>query len=232
MEKIKWQIISEHYAGTFYLLLLMQVLTLIIMFKGLRTRPRTKLVNILIVYAAASFFQSVLSIITALIFGAKTANLFANAFISIFIIIEVACCYRLVVLGGLSRNQQRYLSALLIAFCVFELLYASNMLWVDRVANIESYVQLPVMMVFCGCYYHRLLTQPPQPRLLQNPLFWAMAGMVILTFLLFPYNLVLSYASHNQALKAIYWTIPTAVYSLVFLTHLKALQCSQQPTQP
>jgi hypothetical protein len=231
MENFNWNLALENYWLSYYTMLIMQIISIIVIIKGATAKYKNPIIYILVVYAAASFLQTLITNLAFGYFTERITQIVASTSISLFIIIETTCCYLLLTKSSLHNRQKQWLKLLLVSFYAFELVYLAQVFFTERTANIESFVQLPLMVIFCTIYYYNLLSKPPQDLLLQTPLFWAIGGIALIAFSLLPLNIALNYVSYSKSLFHLSLIIPATCYSLVFIFHLKAIQCSQKQPQ-
>lgn len=203
------------------------------MAKGITLKKKNRVTRIITLYAAASFVQAICSSISWGYSPAPATILLPIELIYfLFVLIEAISCYALVRCANIKAPIAKLLTITLLGFLIFVVVYLWYVPFKKWDYNIATITELPLLIFFCGTYYYHLVTQPPQTKLRQQPLFWAMSGMALLAFCLIPLSLAYSYINISASLSYLIDIIPSFVYSLVFIIHLKALQCSQKQLEP
>lgn len=203
------------------------------MAKGITLKKKNRVTRIITMYAAASFIQIICSSISWGYTGSSMAISFTVWLTYfLFISIEAISCYALVRCANIKAPIAKLLTITLLGFLICGACYLWQMPYQKWNINTITMVELPLLIFFCGTYYYHLVTQPPQTKLRQQPLFWAISGMALLAFCLIPFSLAYSYINISERLSYLIHVIPSFVYSLVFIIHLKALQCSQKQLEP
>jgi hypothetical protein len=229
MENFDWPLLLKDYKGLYFTLPLMICLSIIVLLKALALRQKNRLTIIIACYAAVSLLQSLVSHIGYF----KSINLnsyhfFIHYAISIFILAEITFCYWLSSLGGTSPLQRRAMRLLLLGYYLFAAIYLGITFFKKRVNDVESLVELPLLIVFCCIYFYNVFANKPQAQLARQPLFWAMGGMVLLAFMQIPYNIVYAYMDSLKKGLQVPLTINCASYCLLFICFWQALLLTQQ----
>jgi len=228
-----WQLVWLHYQSSYYAIVLMLVVSLVVVVKGITVKKKNRITHIITLYAAASFVQAICSSISWGYSG-SSMTIWLPVWLTyfIFIFIEATSCYALVRCANIKAPIAKLLAITLLGFLIFVVVYLWYVPYKKWDYNIATITELPLLIFFCGTYYYHLVTQPPQTKLRQQPLFWAISGMALLAFCLIPFSLTYSYINISTRLAYLVDIIPFFVYSLVFIIHLKALQCSQKQLEP
>ncbi len=223
-----WHRLFEMYSWGYYTIPLLLLLTLYVAIKAATVIPPTSITRAITVYAAASALQNIF-ISVVFLYTSLYQNQYAAAFsIVLFMVIELACCYYLVKASGISHLQHRAMQLLLLLFGIYAGVYTCLHFFKGFYQDAIGLIQLPIMLLCCCMYYYNLIKRTPKQALLKQPLFWAIGGMCFVAMLLLPYSLVSDYLGDNKSTLPLFHLIPTFCYSILFFTHLKALQCSQQ----
>jgi hypothetical protein len=223
MEQFDWKLMLHEWQITYYTYLLMLLSSLAVLLKAVRTQPFNGVTRIIGVYAAASFLQSLLANIIYFNIDSVLLNAFVSNSISLFIVLEITCCYLLVATAPTTQAQHWAMRGLLIGYYLFAAIFLYGVFHKKRVNNIESLIEMPLLIIYCGIYYYNVLIGLPPQGLARSPLFWAMAGFALLAFAQIPYNIV--YHNMNTISKgsAVALTINYISYCLLFVCLWRAI---------
>jgi hypothetical protein len=98
---------------------------------------------------------------------------------------------------------------------------------IDATTSIPLFVIENICLtISCLLYFIDLFRQPPTRRLLREPSFWAISGMLLLYSVGTPLFVLMNALDYNFAISTIY-IINHILYCILYLTYLKAIQCSQ-----
>lgn len=211
--------------NSYYTLPLMYLLCVAVIIYAIRIKPKNGVAVAILCFSGASLTQSIIDTIASMYKYGRGIQYINSLAISIFITVEITCCYWLVVHSEVSWLQKRAMQLLLALFYMFEVIYITPIFFdPNRHWAYESFVELPLVIVFAVIYYYNLLTKAPQHRLSQQPLFWAISGLALIAMVQIPCNTVFGYI---EVLKVSYgkWflAITCLSYSFLFVCFLKAL---------
>ena len=188
-------------------------------------QQKSRLTRIIACYATFSILQSLFSHIE--FFNVNKQHHYeylVNLSISIFIIVEITCFYWLLRLGHTTIPQRRAMRLLLLGYYLFAAIYLSLMFLKNKVNDVESFVELPILIVYCCIYYYNVFANKPQTNLARQPLFWAMGGMALLAFMQIPYNIVYTYMNSQKSGLQVPLIINNISYCLLFGCFWQALR--------
>lgn len=223
-----WHRLFDMYSWSYYTMPPIFVLALYTAMRAATAKFPSIITKIITAYAAASALQYIFISIHFLYIPLYQAKYAAAFSIMLFLVIELGCCYHLVKASGISHLQHRAMQLLLLLFVVFAGGYSYLHFFRGFYDDEIGLAQLPIMLLFCCIYYYNLIKHFPKQALLKQPLFWAISGMCFVAIVLLPFSLVSNYlGEHNSTLPLLH-LIPSFCYTILFITHLKAIRCSQQ----
>ncbi len=224
MENFDWPLLLKNYKALYFTNCIMYAFSLAVLIRAV-IQQKSRLIHIIACYAAFSTLQSFFSHIEFFNLNKQYHyEYLVNLSISIFIIVEITCCYWLVRLSHTTLLQRRAMRLLLLCYYLFEAIYLSLMFLKNKVNDVESLVELPMLIVFCCIYYYNVFANKPQANLARQPLFWAMGGMALLAFTLIPYNIVYTYMNSQKSGLQIPMIINNISYCLLFCCFWQALR--------
>lgn len=113
---------------------------------------------------------------------------------------------------------------LLIAFYAFEVWHLSPIFFNRYTNDTESFVELPILIIFCSFYYYQLFAQQPARNLKNSPLFWVVAGFTLLAFMQIPYNIVYAYLNSQKLGLQVPTILNNISYSVLFICFWQAIR--------
>lgn len=225
MENFDFSKILTGWQNSYYTLPLMYLLSVAVITYAMTIKPKNGVIIAILCFSIASLTQSIVDTIANIRKYGNSIQYINSLAISVFITVEITCCYWLVVCSKVSWLQKRVMRLLLALFYVFEIIYISSVFFKPRFTSFESFFELPLIIAFTSIYYYNLLTKTPQKELAYQPLFWVISGMALSAVVQIPCNIILNSipkytASHGARL---FLAITCLSYSSLFVCFLKAL---------
>lgn len=225
MKDFDFSKIIAGWQDSYYTAPLMYLLSIAVFIYAIITKSKNGIVMVIICFSGTSLIQSIISELIFLHKHAKALQYINSFAISVFIVVEITCCYWLVVRSKVSRLQKRIMQLLLASFYIFEVIYIPSVFFKPHFTSFESFFELPLIIAFTTIYYYNLLTKTPQKELAYQPLFWAISGMALTAVVQIPCNIILnSIPKYTESYGArLLITITALSYSSLFVCFLKAL---------
>ncbi len=225
---MRWDKLSNYFIETCYFIPLMFSIALAVVIMGSIKRKQLGIQKWLVFHASATVLQGIAFIVTYIdeIFENDASwQTISYASESIFLLFELVFCTIFIKASITNKSFKKAIAIYTgLVLVIVPIIFFSN--------SINPYSAVPLFIIenicltiSCLMYFIDLFRQPPTRHLPQEPAFWAISGMLLLFSAGTPLFLLTNALDYNFAISTVY-IINHILYCLLYLTYLKAIQCS------
>ncbi len=225
---MRWDRFSRDITESYYFIPLMWLIALAVVIMGIMKKRQLGNLKWLVYQAGATLLQGftyIINYIDDIYENDASWQTITAVSESIFLLLELVFCTLFIktsITNKLFKKIITFYTGLVVI--TIPILFFSNS--IDKDAAFPLFVIENICLtITCLLYFIDLFRQPPTRHLPQEPAFWAISGMLLLFSVGTPLFLLINTLDYNFALSTVY-IINHILYCLLYLTYLKAIQCS------
>jgi hypothetical protein len=225
---MRWDKFLKDIAESYYFIPLMWLIALAVVIMGIIKRRQLGSLKWLVFQAGATLLQGGTFIVTYIDEINKKNGSWAIIQAASqfgFLLLELFFCTLFIKSSIVNKSFKKVIVIYTgLVVIILPLIFFSNS--IDKNATTPLFVTENICLTAsCLLYFTDLFRQPPTRHLLQDPAFWAISGMLLLFSIGTPLFLLFDVLGYHFALESIY-VINYILYCILYLTYLKAIQCS------